>query len=132
MNAPLKSPARDAAPPEWSSDLYESRTDPRIEQDLARARRANDALVALKGRFVAGRADPGALGALIDEGISLYEEATNALWAQRPLGGRRLCLAGRLDGAGRSGVGPVRGRPADPRVADRGGKPVLHPRTQRA
>ena len=82
MNAPVKTPARNAAPPEWSlDDLYESRADPRIALDMAEARRANDALIALKGRFVASRADPGVLGALIDVGISLYEAATNALWA---------------------------------------------------
>lgn len=82
MNAPLKTPAHTTAPPEWSlDDLYESRADPRIALDLTEARRANDALIALKGRFVASRADPGALGALIDEGITLYEAATNALWA---------------------------------------------------
>jgi len=81
MTIAMTPPAADTAP-EWRlDDLYDSRKDPRIEQDLARAKRANDALVALKGRFVAGRANPGALGALIDEGISLYEEATNALWS---------------------------------------------------
>ena len=81
MNAPAKTPAKTDLPPEWSlADLYESRKDPRIELDLAAAKRANDALVALKGRFVASRADAAALGVLIDEGITLYEDATNGLW----------------------------------------------------
>ena len=80
MNAPLK-PTTLETPPQWSLvDLYASRTDPRIELDLAEAKRANDALVALKGRFAAARSDAAALGALIDQGINLYEDATNSLW----------------------------------------------------
>ena len=80
MNAPLKPPALEALP-EWSlADLYASRTDPRIEADLAAAKAANDALIALQGRFVASRADAPALGQLIDQGIRLYEDATNGLW----------------------------------------------------
>jgi oligoendopeptidase F len=68
--------------PEWSlTDLYDSREDPRIEADIAAARAANDALAALEGRFLAARADPATLGPLIDQGIGLYEQATDGLWA---------------------------------------------------
>ncbi|MDB5451328.1 MAG: oligoendopeptidase [Phenylobacterium sp.] len=78
MNAPFKTEAL----PEWRlDDLYTGRDDPRIETDLAEAKRANDALVELKGRFVAARADADALGTLLDGGIRLYEAATNGLWA---------------------------------------------------
>jgi oligoendopeptidase F len=82
MNAPAKIPA-DAQPlPEWNlADLYAGRDDPRIEADLARAKAINDELVALKGGFVAARADAKALGALIDQGVQLYEGATNPLWS---------------------------------------------------
>jgi oligoendopeptidase F len=76
MNAPLKTEAL----PEWRlDDLYAGRDDPRIDADLAKAKAANDALVALKGKFVAGRADAKALGQLLDEGITLYEAAANTL-----------------------------------------------------
>jgi len=68
--------------PEWSlTDLYDSREDARIEADIAAARAANDALAALEGRFLAARADPATLGPLIDQGIGLYEQATDGLWA---------------------------------------------------
>jgi oligoendopeptidase F len=68
--------------PEWSlTDLYDSREDPRIEADIAAARAANDALAALEGRFLAARADPASLGPLIDQGVGLYEQATDGLWA---------------------------------------------------
>ena len=78
MNAPLKTDAL----PQWNlGDLYAGRDDPKIEADLAAAKASNDALVALKGRFVASRADPRLLGELLDRGISLYEAATNALWS---------------------------------------------------
>jgi len=81
MNAPLTSNLTEA-PPEWRlDDLYFGRGDPRIEADLATAKRANDALVALEGQFVAARAAPDRLGALIDEGAGLYEAATNAVWS---------------------------------------------------
>ncbi|WP_411288602.1 M3 family oligoendopeptidase [Phenylobacterium sp.] len=77
MNAPLKS--QDL--PEWRlDDLYVGRSDPRIETDLTAARQANDALVALKGRLVATRAEPARLGALLDEGIRFYEDAANHLY----------------------------------------------------
>jgi len=81
MNAPVKPPAQSDLP-EWNlADLYAGRTDPRIDLDLAEAKTANDALVELEGRFVASRADAEALGALIDQGLELYEQATNGLWS---------------------------------------------------
>ena len=81
MNAPVKTPALDV-PPEWSlADLYAGRADPRIELDLTQAKAANDALVALKGRFVASRADASALGALIRARCSWLP--TSALPKQR-------------------------------------------------
>jgi oligoendopeptidase F len=77
MNAPFKTDAL----PQWNlGDLYAGRDDPKIETDLATAKAANDALVALKGRFVASRADARLLGELLDNGIGLYEAATNGLW----------------------------------------------------
>ncbi len=81
MNAPVKPPVSDALP-EWRlDDLYASREDPRIEADLALAKATNDQLVALKGQFVAARADAAKLGALLDQGIDLYEKAVNHLWS---------------------------------------------------
>jgi oligoendopeptidase F len=77
MNAPLKTDAL----PQWNlGELYAGRDDPRIEADLTKAKTDNDALVALKGRFVASRGDPRLLGELLDRGIGLYEAATNGLW----------------------------------------------------
>ncbi|MET0338233.1 MAG: M3 family oligoendopeptidase [Caulobacter sp.] len=79
MNAPIRTPKTDI--PQWRlDDLYVGRDDPRIEADLAAASAANGKLVALKGAFVAARAEPAKLGALIDEGLGYYEDATNALW----------------------------------------------------
>ncbi|MDG2520970.1 M3 family oligoendopeptidase [Caulobacter segnis] len=79
MNAPVRTPKTDI--PQWRlDDLYVGRDDPRIEADLAAASAANNRLVALKGAFVAARAEPAKLGALIDEGLGYYEDATNALW----------------------------------------------------
>jgi oligoendopeptidase F len=80
MNAPT--PDLDtSAPPLWSlEDLYNGPTDPRIEADLDAARRANAELVKLKGALLAARGDPKTLGGLIDRGVDLYEQATNALW----------------------------------------------------
>ncbi|HEY2356155.1 MAG TPA: M3 family oligoendopeptidase [Phenylobacterium sp.] len=78
MNAPFKTDAL----PQWNlGDLYAGRDDPRIEADIAGAKAANDALVALKGRFVASRGDARLLGELLDQGIKLYEAATNGLWS---------------------------------------------------
>ncbi|HEY2750308.1 M3 family oligoendopeptidase [Phenylobacterium sp.] len=77
MNAPFKTDRL----PQWRlDDLYTGRDDPKIEADLAKAKSANDALVALKGRFVASRSDARLLGELLDNGIKLYEAATNGLW----------------------------------------------------
>ena len=80
MNAPVKTPKAQALP-EWRlDDLYSGRSDPKIEADLAKAKAANDALVALKGRFTASRANPRVLGEMLASGIGLYEQATNGLW----------------------------------------------------
>jgi oligoendopeptidase F len=80
MNAPVKPPAETL--PVWNlEDLYSGRDDPRIEADLAAAARVNGELAALKGAFVAARADPAKLGALIDQGVGLYQGATDKLWA---------------------------------------------------
>lgn len=78
MNAPFKTDAL----PEWRlDDLYADREDPRIAADLQAAEAANGKLVALKGQFVAARAEPRTLGARLEQGVQLYEEATNALWS---------------------------------------------------
>ena len=77
MNAPFKTDTL----PQWNlGDLYSGRGDPRITADLAKAKADNDALVALKGRFKASRADARVLGELLDNAIGLYEAATNGLW----------------------------------------------------
>ena len=79
MNAPVKPPAN--ALPEWRlDDLYARRDDPAIERDLEAAARINRELAALKGAYVADRADPAKLGDLIDRGIGLYQAATDQLW----------------------------------------------------
>ena len=68
--------------PHWNlADLYTGRDDPGISRDLAAAEAANNALAAMEGQFLAARADAAALGALLDKGIDLYEQATNRLWA---------------------------------------------------
>lgn len=77
MNAPFKT---DALPTWRLDDLYAGREDPRVDADLSQAKTDNDALVALKGRFVAARGEPKRLGELLDQGIGLYEKATNGLW----------------------------------------------------
>jgi len=78
MNAPLRSDTL----PEWRlDDLYSGRDDPRIEVDIAEAIRANTELVALKGQFVAARAEAAKLGKLLDRGITLSEQAANGLGA---------------------------------------------------
>jgi oligoendopeptidase F len=80
MNAPAHIPS--STLPQWSlDDLFSGRDDPRIEAQLAAAAEANAALVKLKGAFVSARGNAGRLGLLIAEGISLYERATNDLWA---------------------------------------------------
>ena len=78
MNAPFKTDAL----PEWRlDDLYAGREDPRIEADLKEAERLNGELAKLEGRLVATRDRPTELGGIIDRGIELYEEATNAMWS---------------------------------------------------
>jgi oligoendopeptidase F len=68
--------------PEWRlDDLFSGRDDPRIEQQLATAVAASDALVKMKGAFVAARGDPSRLGLRLAEGIGLYEAGVNGLWA---------------------------------------------------
>jgi oligoendopeptidase F len=68
--------------PRWNlGDLYTGREDPAIERDLAEAEHANDALAAMQGQFLATQSDPADLGARLDRGIRLYEQATNKLWA---------------------------------------------------
>ena len=77
MNAPVSA----NSPPQWRlDDLYAGRNDPRIEADLAAAKAANEALAGLEGAFIEARSRPADLGALIDRGLRLYEEATNGLW----------------------------------------------------
>jgi oligoendopeptidase F len=68
--------------PEWRlDDLYAGRDDPRIEEDLKAAVEDNRAIAALEGKFLAARAEAATLGRLLDEGIGLYEQALNRLWA---------------------------------------------------
>ncbi len=82
MTAHSKVSASSEVLPEWRlDDLFSGRDDPRVETELAEAARATGALAKLKGAFVAARADPESLGALIAKGVGLYEEATNRLWA---------------------------------------------------
>jgi oligoendopeptidase F len=79
MNAPVKPPAN--ALPEWRlDDLYAGRDDPRIEADLAEAARINAEVAALQGAFVGARAEAGKLGGLIDQGVGLFQRATDKLW----------------------------------------------------
>src|SRR6201996_1462386 len=84
MSAPASppAPATTTELPECRlDDLYAGRDDPRIEDDLQAAADDNRAIAALEGKFLAARADAGALGGLLDEGIGLYERALTRLWA---------------------------------------------------
>ena len=82
MTAQAQPLAAPDALPEWRlDDLYAGRDDPRIEQDLDRAAQTNAELGALKGVLVKARRDSNRLGALLNEGVRLYEQATNLLWA---------------------------------------------------
>jgi oligoendopeptidase F len=75
-------PEATAALPEWRlDDLFSGRDDPAIETTLAAATLANDTLVKLKGAFLGARGDASRLGLLLGQGIGLYEQATNGLWA---------------------------------------------------
>lgn len=78
MNAPFKTDSL----PEWRlDDLYTDREDPRIAADLQLAADINARLVEMKGQFVAARGEPKLLGERLDQGVQLYEDATNALWS---------------------------------------------------
>jgi len=78
MNAPFKTDGL----PEWRlDDLYASRDDPRIEADLIESERLNRELAKFEGQMLATRARPAELGDIIDKGIKLYEDATNAMWS---------------------------------------------------
>src|SRR5262245_22910232 len=78
MNAPFKT---DKLPVWRLDDLYAGREDPRIAADLDRAEQLNKELARLEGRMIATRARPAELGGIIDRGIELYEQATNAMWS---------------------------------------------------
>jgi oligoendopeptidase F len=68
-------------PPRWRlDDLYAGRDDPEIEADLAAAGALTDDLAELEGAFLAARAEPARLGALIDRAIRLCEEAIDKAW----------------------------------------------------
>jgi oligoendopeptidase F len=108
MNAPFKTDAL----PQWNlGDLYAGRDDPKIEADLTQAKADNDALVALKGRFVASRRDARLLGELLDNGIKLYEAATNGLWGVGAYAGLAASTA-RNDPAWSKFEGDLRARSA--------------------
>ena len=79
MNAPFKSPEPTEAPLWDLSDLYVSRDDAAVENDLERGRRAVSELGALQGQLIAARANPGLLGERLGQAITLYEQATEAL-----------------------------------------------------
>lgn len=80
MNAPFKTPDIDA--PLWDlSDLYASRDDARLADDLTRARALVDEMNGLRGRLAGASGDPAALGAVLDQAISLYEQASDILGA---------------------------------------------------
>jgi oligoendopeptidase F len=80
MNAPFKTPADPFEAPLWDlSDLYASTDDARIEADLDRARALVTELNALQGRLVASRADAEALGRVLDQAVTLYEQASDVL-----------------------------------------------------
>jgi len=90
MNAPFKTDAL----PEWRlDDLYAGREDPRIEADLVEAERLNGELAKLEGRLVATRSRPAELGGIIDRGIELYEQATNAMWSVGAFGSLSASVA---------------------------------------
>jgi oligoendopeptidase F len=80
LHAPITSAS--ALLPEWSlDDLYSGRSDPRLEQDLRAAEAAVADLVKLKGAFIGARGDAPRLGLLLDQGVALFERATNLLLA---------------------------------------------------
>lgn len=78
MNAPFTPDAL----PQWRlDDLYSGREDPKIAADLAEAKGAAEALAKLEGEFIKARSEPARLGALLDEGVRLYERGANLLGA---------------------------------------------------
>ena len=78
MNAPFK-PAP-VEPPQWDlSDLYSSREDRKIAEDIARGSALVSELSGLQGQLEANRADPAALGGALDRAVTLYEQATDVL-----------------------------------------------------
>jgi oligoendopeptidase F len=80
MNAHFKSPAAPTEAPLWDlSDLYASSDDARVEADLAKAQGLVDQLNALEGRLIAARAHAGALGRLLDQAVTLNEQAADVL-----------------------------------------------------
>ena len=82
MNAPFKTPTDPLDAPVWDlSDLYASREDVRIEDDLIRTRGMVDELNALQGRLVAARGEPAELGERLDRAVTLYERASDILGA---------------------------------------------------
>jgi oligoendopeptidase F len=93
MTAHAKPPITDDLP-EWSlDDLFSGRDDPRVEAQLAAAAAANEALVKLKGAFLAARGDASRLGLLLAQGIGFYETAVNGLWAVGAYAGLAVSVA---------------------------------------
>lgn len=79
MNAPFKMPSTDA--PLWDlTDLYASRDDAKVAADLEKARGLVDSLNGLKGKLAAEQ-DADSLGAVLDQAIHLYEQASDVLGA---------------------------------------------------
>jgi oligoendopeptidase F len=82
MQSPPPAPTARTEPPVWRlDDLYAGIDDPRVEADLTSAAAANRDMAALEGRLIGARAEPARLGALLDQGIGLYESVVNRLWA---------------------------------------------------
>ena len=68
--------------PQWDlTDLYSGRDDPKIALDLDAAKAVVADLMKLKGALVAARGNPGRLGLLLAEAISLSERLTNLTYA---------------------------------------------------
>ncbi len=120
MNAPFKTDAL----PEWRlDDLYAGREDPRIEADLAAAKRLNDELAKLEGRFIASpRRGRPSWAACIDRGIELYEQATNGLWGVGAYAASLAASTARDDPAWAKFEADLRARSSQ--IAAR--EPVLH------
>ncbi len=84
----------DAALPAWDlTDLYKGRDDPKIEADLAAGEAAIAELVKLKGAFLGARGNPERLGLLLDQGIAIYERATNDILATGAYAGLAASVA---------------------------------------